>query len=81
VIYCGGHSEGFLPDVPNEPHSAPVGKSLWRLSVDVLQQPLTVLNSEMNLVGQRQLLVRDSEGFDEDWQRHRFSVCPGITCL
>jgi lipopolysaccharide/colanic/teichoic acid biosynthesis glycosyltransferase len=25
--------------------------------------------------------VRDFEGFSEDWQRRRFSVRPGITCL
>jgi lipopolysaccharide/colanic/teichoic acid biosynthesis glycosyltransferase len=25
--------------------------------------------------------VRDYEGFNEDWQRRRFSVKPGITCL
>jgi lipopolysaccharide/colanic/teichoic acid biosynthesis glycosyltransferase len=25
--------------------------------------------------------VRDYEGFSEDWQRRRFSVRPGITCL
>ena len=25
--------------------------------------------------------VRDYEGFNEDWQRRRFSIRPGITCL
>jgi len=25
--------------------------------------------------------VRDYAGFNEDWQRRRFSVRPGITCL
>jgi hypothetical protein len=24
---------------------------------------------------------RDYNGFDHDWHRRRFSVCPGITCL
>ena len=35
----------------------------------------------MSLVGPRPLPVRDYEGFSEDWQRRRFSVQPGITCL
>jgi len=36
---------------------------------------------DMSLVGPRPLPVRDYEGFDKDWQRRRFSVRPGITCL
>jgi lipopolysaccharide/colanic/teichoic acid biosynthesis glycosyltransferase len=35
----------------------------------------------MSLVGPRPLPIRDYEGFSEDWQRRRFSVRPGITCL
>jgi len=40
-----------------------------------------VLIGHMSLVGPRPLPVRDYEGFNEDWQRRRFSVKPGITCL
>jgi lipopolysaccharide/colanic/teichoic acid biosynthesis glycosyltransferase len=35
----------------------------------------------MSLVGPRPLPVRDYAGFNTDWQRRRFSVRPGITCL
>jgi lipopolysaccharide/colanic/teichoic acid biosynthesis glycosyltransferase len=49
--------------------------------VDELPQLLNVLKGEMSLVGPRPLPVRDYEGFNEDWQRRRFSVRPGITCL
>ena len=38
----------------------------------------------MSLVGPRPLQMRDYELFTadgEDWQRRRFSVRPGITCL
>jgi lipopolysaccharide/colanic/teichoic acid biosynthesis glycosyltransferase len=35
----------------------------------------------MSLVGPRPLPFRDYEGFNEDWQRRRFSIRPGITCL
>jgi lipopolysaccharide/colanic/teichoic acid biosynthesis glycosyltransferase len=35
----------------------------------------------MSLVGPRPLPIRDYKGFSEDWQRRRFSVKPGLTCL
>ena len=35
----------------------------------------------MSLVGPRAMSVRDYGFFDQDWQRRRFSVRPGITCL
>jgi lipopolysaccharide/colanic/teichoic acid biosynthesis glycosyltransferase len=35
----------------------------------------------MSLVGPRAMSVRDYQHFNEDWQRRRFSVRPGITCL
>jgi|SRR5262249_53511123 len=77
------HNEvsGPVFKIKNDPRVTPIGKWLRRASVDELPQLLNVLKGEMSLVGPRPLPVRDFEGFSEDWQRRRFSVRPGITCL
>jgi lipopolysaccharide/colanic/teichoic acid biosynthesis glycosyltransferase len=64
-----------------DPRVTPIGKFLRKTSVDELPQLINVLRGEMSLVGPRPLPIRDYEGFNEDWQRRRFSVTPGITCL
>jgi len=77
------HNEASGPvfKIKNDPRVTPIGKWLRRASIDELPQLFNVLKGEMSLVGPRPLPVRDFEGFSEDWQRRRFSVCPGITCL
>jgi exopolysaccharide biosynthesis polyprenyl glycosylphosphotransferase len=67
--------------IKNDPRLTPIGKILRRTSIDELPQLINVLKGEMSLVGPRPMAVRDFEGFSEDWQRRRFSVRPGITCL
>lgn len=67
--------------IKNDPRITWIGKYLRKSSLDELPQIINVLNGDMSLVGPRPLPVRDYEGFDEDWQRRRFSVRPGITCL
>jgi exopolysaccharide biosynthesis polyprenyl glycosylphosphotransferase len=67
--------------IKNDPRITPIGKLLRHSSIDELPQLINVLRGDMSLVGPRPLPVRDYEGFNEDWQRRRFSVKPGITCL
>jgi exopolysaccharide biosynthesis polyprenyl glycosylphosphotransferase len=74
-------ASGAVFKIRNDPRLTPVGKFLRKTSIDELPQLFNVLKGDMSLVGPRPLPLRDYQGFNQDWQRRRFSVRPGITCL
>jgi exopolysaccharide biosynthesis polyprenyl glycosylphosphotransferase len=67
--------------IQRDPRITPLGRVLRKTSMDELPQLLNVLKGDMSLVGPRAMSLRDYRLFDQDWQRRRFSVKPGITCL
>jgi exopolysaccharide biosynthesis polyprenyl glycosylphosphotransferase len=74
-------ASGPVFKIKDDPRVTPVGAILRQTSIDELPQLINVLAGDMSLVGPRPLPVRDYRGFNEDWQRRRFSVQPGITCF
>lgn len=67
--------------IKEDPRITPLGRLLRKSSIDELPQLFNVLKGDMSLVGPRAMSLRDYQLFDQDWQRRRFSVKPGITCL
>lgn len=58
----------------------PIGKLLRKFSLDELPQFINVFKGDMSLIGPRPTVPEEVEKY-EPWQRRRFSMKPGITCL
>jgi len=72
---------GPIFKIRNDPRITRSGRWLRKTSVDELPQLVNVLLGDMSIVGPRPLSVRDAVRMELAWQKRRFSVKPGITCL
>lgn len=81
MLLTQNEMSGPVFKIKHDPRVTPIGRILRKTSIDELPQLLNVVMGDMSLVGPRAMSVRDYEFFDQDWQRRRFSIRPGITCL
>jgi exopolysaccharide biosynthesis polyprenyl glycosylphosphotransferase len=63
-----------------DPRVTRVGRFIRKFSIDELPQLVNVLRGEMSIVGPRPPVPSEVAKY-EAWQRRRFSVRPGLTCV
>ena len=72
--------KGPVFKVIDDPRITPLGKFFRKFSIDEFPQLFNVFLGHMSLVGPRAMAAYEASKL-EPWQRRRFSMRPGITCL
>lgn len=72
--------EGSVFKIENDPRITRAGKLLRRSSLDELPQLFNILIGNMSIVGPRPLACKEMEA-DNEWEKIRLSVKPGLTGL
>jgi lipopolysaccharide/colanic/teichoic acid biosynthesis glycosyltransferase len=72
--------DGPIFKAKRDPRITRIGRWLRKTSIDELPQLFNVLMGDMSLVGPRPALAKEVAQY-APWQRRRFCVMPGLTCL
>ncbi len=79
-LMAANEMNGPVFKIRNDPRITSIGRVLRRFSLDELPQIINVLKGDMSLVGPRPLPIEEAAKCDR-WEKRRFSIKPGITCL
>jgi exopolysaccharide biosynthesis polyprenyl glycosylphosphotransferase len=79
-LLAQNEQSGPVFKMQRDPRITAVGRWIRKFSVDELPQLINVLRGEMTIVGPRPPVPSEVAQY-EAWQRRRFSVRPGLTCV
>jgi len=72
--------KGPVFKIKDDPRIFPLGRFLRKTSIDEIPQIINILKGQMSFIGPRPLPIEETEQVEE-WQKRRFYMKPGLTCL